>query len=380
VSELPNSREIWPECGDWARFVLDISAEAEARRQELCLERLRESQLVPPPHWEQAVRLLCDEQGPLAWNEESGYPFFHAMEGRLHPLAAQLVHEFFDLPTAERRKRWELLVGKACFAPAIMVHMQALRPGLEVEIGAPPTGDEKVEALFQQIRRVFPLPPPLRAAHFDAFLWRVPGEARAWARAVKRLRKLRPDLAALAPKFLDCAAGRQKRVAQLESEKLAKQRPQREPVAKRLTGIPWWAVLVLAVFAASLMRGLTEGERSKTRPHYNTPPLPRFDDTSYQEALRRMREAEELRRKQPVLPEALIDSKEDYDVIVENGEIKVRPKIKLPDGVQPGFRPPGSEILLPPLPPTDRVPVLVPPDLRKPRAEADDTSNEPATH
>ena len=331
MTTAPATSPPWQsEARQWARFVLDAPEDFDAAQpHQLLLARLKEAEFVPVAQWEEAGRMLVDDEFAPQPDQDLGYPFFFAFEGRLHGVMSQFVADFFQLAPDERRKKWEFLSERSKFAPALRWHLGHLKPGLDATLPADPTGDKYVDELIDHLRRTFPLPPPLRAAYNQAFLWRVAREPKPWPKAVKRLQRRHPSLTALQPEFFNQIGNRSK-----SAPTAAKPMPRPTTLGSG-TDTPKWIIWVLVFVGIAIARSASNWNSSPRTPPVRVPnykPYQPPQDTWPSPAPKEFK-----------LPPGM---ERDFEYSVEEGKVKVRPRrTPLPVTPLPATPPPTTPLL-----------------------------------
>ncbi len=248
----------------WAAEVLGVresASPAEVRRAYL--GKLRECEFVPPRSWQQALRVLVGDPAPA----ESDVEWLIEEEDRLRAEVVSFAEEFFTLPVAQRRERWDALLSQCRDVPPLAARLQALNAGLVVESRALPADQPFAGRLAEHMLESFPLPAPARAAARQRFLRRIEESAadshKPWEQAARYLRAEWPALAALDDGLVRHVAQLRGHLKRREATHSRSQR-NREPVAasggnKRS---PWWGLLVAAGLAAGVLRGVTSSDHS----------------------------------------------------------------------------------------------------------------------
>ncbi len=262
----------------WAAELLEVpevASPAEARRAYL--GKLRECAFLPPRSWRQALRVLEGGSAPAEPDEE----WLTEEEARLRAEVETFAEEFFAVPVAQRRERWEALLCRCENMLPLVVRLQALKAGLEVETQGLPLDQSPGGRLVEQLLQTFPLPPLARAASRQAFLRRVEGAEvdshKLWEKAARYLRAEWPALAALDEELVRHVAELRSRLKQRgKMHYRSQQHRQAAAAAGSKNGNRWWVVLVVISVTSGLLRGfINSNNSSPPRAAWPGPSAPR---------------------------------------------------------------------------------------------------------
>ncbi len=247
----------------WAAEVLGVredASPAEARRAYL--GKLRERDFLPPPSWRQALRLL--DGAPAEPDDE----WLAEEEDRLRTEVASFADEFFTLPAARRRERWDTLLSRCRGVPQLVVRLQSLKAGLEVESQGLPLDDSPRGRLAEQLLQTFPLPPLARAASRQAFLRRLEESSadsrKLWEKAARYLRAEWPAVAALDDELVRYVAGLSSRLRWRRKMHRHCQRGYQPPAAGVVEGPRWKVFAIVVGMALGVLRGFINSDNSSS--------------------------------------------------------------------------------------------------------------------
>jgi hypothetical protein len=157
------------------------------------LRELTDNGFVPSPTRQRAWQQLCGLLG--------GPPSeaLLAEEARLRNEIDEFAASFFATPIAARRQRWQELSQRCASSPPLVARLQALRPGLDVELDPNRLGNPRLEQLASHVAGLFVLPPAARAAQRQAVLRTAQTDILGWEAAAVQLHATLPTLVALEP-------------------------------------------------------------------------------------------------------------------------------------------------------------------------------------
>jgi hypothetical protein len=157
------------------------------------LRELRDNGFVPPPTRQRAWQQLCGLLGsapPAA---------LFAEEARLRNDIDEFAASFFATPITARHERWQELSQRCASSPPLVARLQALRPGLDVEVDPNSLGNPRLQQLASHVAGLFVLPPAARAAQRQAVLRAAQMDILGWEAAAVQLHATLPALVALEP-------------------------------------------------------------------------------------------------------------------------------------------------------------------------------------
>lgn len=185
----------------WARSTLEIDADATTETvRRTIVERIGQSDFVPPRSWREAITLLGDRPAP------STDCFDGDRSRELAEEVSLFAENFFALSVEERKQRWLTLRERAEGLPAIEVRLERLGPGLGVDLTTleQGPGDEfegYVRDLGRFVGRLFVASPGERARLRREWLAEN-GRDRRLRPAIRRLSEAHQDVAELDPEFV----------------------------------------------------------------------------------------------------------------------------------------------------------------------------------
>jgi hypothetical protein len=152
---------------------------------------------------------------------------------------------FYDLPTHERRERWEVLRSACASEPVLTERLHAMEPGLSIDRGAISDRSQSVLILAHSLCEMFVRPPRSRILRGHELLENIiSGRQKPrddWVRVAKRVKKRHPEIAALEPQLIS-------RLASISFWQLpAGRRLHRAGTARLKTSSVWLGVLLMVV-------------------------------------------------------------------------------------------------------------------------------------
>lgn len=215
---------------DLAAELLGLPLDADAHAARVAFARqLTEANGHPSALLDEAFRALtetaaaCPELDRL-WHEQ--------LRQRVRAFAS----DYWNMPPAERRQRWEELRPASLVAPEVAKYLAHLRAGLDWDPANAPK-EPLAELMCRNVCEVYVLPPGARAIRLDEVLVFCGGEPQPWSTAVRQLRRDYPELAKLAPEVLDAQrVGRQR----TKALRHAKRRLAKWP--REVRARPWHAI------------------------------------------------------------------------------------------------------------------------------------------
>jgi hypothetical protein len=180
-------------------FGLPAGASPQAVRAAV-IAHLGQTDLVPPPNWRQAIRVLCNADSipfPLPGEHDA---FNEARENILVEEVNRFTAEFFELPNDRRRGKWVDLSLRAESYPRIRLRLAGLQRGLNIIVPKPAANNPREGILIERLCRLFVLKPAVRESQCRAWLTEMEGD---WQRDVRRFRAAHVELATLDIDFLN---------------------------------------------------------------------------------------------------------------------------------------------------------------------------------
>lgn len=217
----------------WARQVLEISpgvSPVEARK-ELC-RRVEEGEFQPGPATREAIEIIVHGTGH--WATAAALPNWGAsLEAQRQEEIQEFVRQYFTLPPAERRERWQALKSRTVDYPRLQTRLTMLESGLSTPGEPPVNATSQVQAMIRGLMAVYLAPPAQRAqARRNLELPSVVNYTRLAARQIQRSY---PQWARLEPEVLthlagDKSAARIERVAERAAPAAAESSGSRVPI------------------------------------------------------------------------------------------------------------------------------------------------------
>jgi len=189
--------------------------------------------------------------GEMSTPLEADEDWFLEEENQLRDDVETFANAFFSLALAERRERWHSLLSRCQSVPSLVVRLDALKAGLEVETGNLPADQSFRAQLAHHLVQAFPLPPLAQAACRQAFVRQIeePSAAidyKSWEQAAGYLLAEWPTLVALDEPLVRDIATLRRRLRQ-------RRKAYRRCAWKRRLAIlheqtdSWWLALVTVV-------------------------------------------------------------------------------------------------------------------------------------
>src|SRR5690606_22671896 len=127
--------------------------------------------------------------------------------------------KMLSFPVAQRRQQWVSLRYRAEHSLRVQTRLASLAPGLDIDATTVDSSgrDMRMETLAHYAMELFPLRPVARAARRNALLQTLlQDDIKPWRKAAKTLKVRHPQIATLAPEFIDQVAkwGQPQRVPQ----------------------------------------------------------------------------------------------------------------------------------------------------------------------
>jgi hypothetical protein len=246
---------------------------AEARRAYL--RQLRENDFVPPRAARQALHVLGGGPALPETDEEAVLE----EEGRLRAEVDSFAQEFFDVPVARRRERWQALLSWCRQVPPLVARLSALKAGLALDKQRLYLDDSPPGQLVAHLVEAFPLSPLARAAARQDFLRPIEkssaaDDSRDWEKAARSVRDAWPDVAALDDELVDHLAELRRRL----KRRVIKPRRSEESYTRASVGggnrNSWWAFFVVGGILMGLVRGFIGCNTGSSRWTPSPPPSP----------------------------------------------------------------------------------------------------------
>jgi hypothetical protein len=187
----------------WAAEQLGLSPHASADEVRAAwLRRLSADDFVPSSESRWALEVLLQRQPEGGWMKKADEAASRWEEERLRGEVEAFALGFWDLPTEERRRRWQMLTDRCTFAPALCARLRRLEAGLDVDSSNPVDGKKVIE-LVEHVRELFVLRPEPRARARQKILHSIHANWNEWRIPAQRLRHAYPTIAALGKVLLD---------------------------------------------------------------------------------------------------------------------------------------------------------------------------------
>lgn len=236
----------------WAAEQLQLSPHASADEVRAAwLRRLRADDFVPTSESRWAVEALLQRQPEGGWMTKADEAASRWEEERLRGEVEAFALGFWDMPTDERRQRWQMLMQRCAFAPALCARLRRLEAGLHVDSSNPIDGKKVIE-LVGHVRELFVLRPGPRARARQALLHRMRANWNEWRIPAHRLRYAYPALAALGKDLLDKLRGDSPKAIHPRIRPL----PQPQPQPSKENNNDWsslkWTWIIVGVVLATI--------------------------------------------------------------------------------------------------------------------------------
>lgn len=260
----------------WAAKQLGLSPQATAEEVRAAwLRRLPEEDFVPSSEARWALAALLHWPPEGGWevrvDEAAAAAEEEQRRGEVEAFAAQ----FWDLPPAERRRRWDELRDLCAFAPVLRARLRLLEAGLDcASVGNDKQENARVIELAGHVRKLFVLRPGPRADARQSLLPRIQND-REWKVAARQLRRDQPALAALGNDLLDKLLSETPRLVHLEYGDNRVRRRVRQPAASNSGGsssrYPIWIIVFIAVTLIRLFATAFKEPSSSSSPDVRFP-------------------------------------------------------------------------------------------------------------
>ena len=276
-----------PDLHTWASQQLEIPLEASPREAKAAfMNKLADFQWLPPPSVEESQEYWMRPTGAevLPSLREQA---FQDEEFRLRGQVDEFARAFFSLEPDRRRTRYQTLVDQCAWSVNLSARLRALAAGLDLNSGDWQNAPSAQRELAQHVCQLFTLPAAERSRRRWQLLqelqdvreaWQ--GETResaaGWSFAARSLKECYPDLAGLAPVFIDELARARKRrrseTARLP-EVVTNPQPLALPVPASGGGSGNWPIWIFVGVAIGILRAVV-GSNSNSPP----PQTPRFNE------------------------------------------------------------------------------------------------------
>jgi hypothetical protein len=166
------------------------------------LRRLTAAGMVPPPEWRSAIRALTGfpARGLAALSD----PLANAPgDDSLCADVEAFATSYWSLRPVERRNRWQTLVERCSFDPALAARLRRLEAGLDLEEISPNGDPSRTEELARIVQSLFVLKPAELATRRREQLAALRAPASAWADAARQMLEFQPAVAALEPALIE---------------------------------------------------------------------------------------------------------------------------------------------------------------------------------
>jgi hypothetical protein len=266
----------------WAADHLGLDPDTPPREARAAfLRALPESDFVPPETWHEAVRVLSRSGA-------AGPPGAQALadfEEWLRDAVEEFAADFFRLPAAARRQRWQELVRRCTWSPPLSARLWALEPGLDIDRTRQVTGHPRAASLANHVYDLFVLRPADRATRGRAVVDVMRGEMAEWEAAARHLQDKYPAVAALEPGLVGRLAH-----WSLRRQRAARKRQRQSPVACAPTPAPapskgggggWGLAGILIGIVIALVRIVSEANKTPS-PKYPEIKIPEFHAPDFQ--------------------------------------------------------------------------------------------------
>jgi len=185
----------------WAARTLGVASSDPSAARAAFLRRLPAAGFVPPPEWVTALRTCTGAPAPEEQGIVAEPTQFHDSEQQLREEIDDFARRFWTLPPGERRSEWQSLLSRCDGYLLPAAHVRRLELGLDVA-AVPVTETAEVAVLAREVQELFVLGAAERAARRLTMLDARAQSADAAQAAARRLRKQRPDVAALEPVYV----------------------------------------------------------------------------------------------------------------------------------------------------------------------------------
>lgn len=268
----PRSTDVQDAAARTLGVVPDCSPEAV---RAAFLRAVRDDDFMPGPHIRDAFDVLRGRSTLLPgswlleevhWNENT----------RLRNAVEEFASFFFSTPVAERIKRWEELSAATLSKPGLHARIKNLEPGLQLDLATVVDRSAEVEELARLACELFILPPKARAIRRQECLVELSARTKRsgvnWRAAARRIRRVYPDIAKLAPELF---------LALLTPPSIHRRSARRPPLgaapAPSTTGpnSSWWKYVLIIVVVTNVFRAISGLSTSRTGPNPPVSPVPK---------------------------------------------------------------------------------------------------------
>ncbi len=241
------------------------------------LRKLREQEFMPPFPLHGALRVF--QQQPLSAAAEEQVRVEE--QTRLRAEVDAFANEFFRLPAAKRRERWNELLVRCRHLRTLSARLQDLNDGLDVDIGGVPMDESQVGKLAAHLVESFPLPRLGRAASRQAFLRVVengtlPADRKSWEKTARYLRGEWPSVAALDYNLVKQLSSLRRRLRRRDKMEI-RSRQRRFVRSDNAQKSDWRWLWLLVFIGGPLLRGITSTNSTNSpNPSSYAPPPPNY--------------------------------------------------------------------------------------------------------
>jgi len=322
---------------NWARRQLGVPADATPEQvQAKFLAVVEEDDFVPDESLSTAYRILRTGTGGLLEQREPK-EFLLAEEETLTEEVEQFAQQMFELPMAERRRRWTELHSRSHLALRPRGRLEVLSPALKADLSAIDQNDALSVKLAGHLCELHPLLPVARAARRGQVLDQLKNDQMISSRAVRRFQSRYADVAALDPDLLAQLVGHPAHEKQIA--KATRRRRRETPVVAKSRssgGSNWWLIGVALMVMSAVGRLITLDSQNPTRP----PPTNLYSH-QHDEKIRRIIEDIERQRTDTDTQRMLEAIRDLRELPKSDVEWPAQPKLP---AVEPSTGQPSSQI------------------------------------
>lgn len=253
----------------WAAEQLDLPMDASAEQAEAAfLKRLEDCGFVPYEPNYHAWQILAGRtsQPPRYFQED--------VEPKLREEIEAFAGMYFELASADRRRRWDELSKRCTNFPALQHRLKHLARGLDFELSELDSLEGAAKVLATEVCQLYPMPGAQQVLRRHVLL-KEKADERSWSDQAWRIQNVHPRIATMASDYLQRLVSSprvQKDLA--KARKKTARKPLREVVVRSPESDSWSWLPYLAVPAIIAL--ITLINSTKEQPRGRLAPIPPY--------------------------------------------------------------------------------------------------------